>query len=343
MQLDLLKDSRKVREHLKQRAREYRAAHHRGPGKGNDPITQITIGYQFDQAGWVAVVFDTRPEAKPDGEWNFYIKQNATEFPDWWKAYADWREGDSPLALTLADGTMKSLGPSAGDQEVAACFGVMLQEALTGARKDGDLDTLSLAKDCILVIEEQDGRYGWSNQPDDGSDAYLKQLADGVSSKGDDGQIAHWIQVLDRVASGEESQSDWSFLAPRHAIEHLTSFGERAVIPLLQLVRKWSGEAEFQGDQPQRMIEINEMPMQTPIFVALRAVCDSGSHNPETESLLQEILRKSMQANASRRLWGIIPVWTARCLHRLFQYPEPGQDDETNRLLNPEDFIDRRR
>ena len=35
----------------------------------------ITLGFQCDQDGWICLVFDTRPNAEPDGEWNSYIKK----------------------------------------------------------------------------------------------------------------------------------------------------------------------------------------------------------------------------------------------------------------------------
>jgi hypothetical protein len=87
MQLDLSKASKILRKHIAERVREYPKYINEGPGKDDAPITQITIGYAFDQAGWVALVIDTRPKAEMDGVWNSFIEPNAIEFPD---------QGDEP-------------------------------------------------------------------------------------------------------------------------------------------------------------------------------------------------------------------------------------------------------
>lgn len=33
------------------------------------PVRMVELGFEFGQANWVALVFDTRPDAGPDGEW----------------------------------------------------------------------------------------------------------------------------------------------------------------------------------------------------------------------------------------------------------------------------------
>src|SRR5690349_13546551 len=105
MQLDLRKTSRILRSHLAQRVRDYPKYINEGPGKDDAPIKQITIGYQFDQSGWLAVVFDTRPKAKNDGQWNSFIEPNAIEFDDWHEVFTDLDENGSPIKVTLPDGT----------------------------------------------------------------------------------------------------------------------------------------------------------------------------------------------------------------------------------------------
>jgi hypothetical protein len=168
-------------------------------------------------------------------------------------------------------------------------------------------------------------------------ETYLAQLDGEASSKTKDEQVQHWLQVLDRVASGKESESEWSFLAPDHAIERLETLGDMAIIPLLKFVRKWAGKPEFDADRPKR--KINELPMQTPVIAALMLVCGSDQSTSEAESLLRAIVRRSVAVNSGRKLWGSIPVWAARCLSQLFpDYPEPKQDERTNELLNRDDY-----
>jgi len=340
MQLDLRRYSTKTGKHIAQRVRDYPTYFNEGPGKDEDPITQITIGYQFDQAGWLALVFDTRPGASPDGEWNSFIEQNATDFDDWYKAFNALVENGTSIELTLPDGSRRILGPESREEEVAECLGAMIRDVLVSARDNGDLATLPLAARCILVVEEHDGYYSWSDQEAEGSETksgYVAQLEGDVFSKPADAQISHWISVLDRIASGNEPESDWSFLAPGHAIQRLRELGDRSVVPLLKFVRKWAGKSEFDGDRPKR--NITELPMQTPTIGVLMMLRELGCCTHEAELLLRDIVRRSVKANGDRKLWGIMPMWAARCLFQLFEgYPEPKQNDRTNELLNRDEF-----
>lgn len=76
MAINLKQEYSKLRRHLKQRVREYPVYENLGLGRDDDSISMITAGFDFDQSGWVALVFDTRPKASPDGEWNGYIDDN---------------------------------------------------------------------------------------------------------------------------------------------------------------------------------------------------------------------------------------------------------------------------
>ena len=345
MQLDLRKSSKVIRKHIAERVRDYPLYINEGPGKDEAPIKQITVGYQFDQAGWIAIVFDTRPQAKPDGEWNSFIEPNATDFGEWHNAFNDLVEKGAAIRVTLPDGTKATFGKRSTIEEVAACLGTTIRDALVSARDDGEFATLPLASDCALVVEEHDGYYGWSDQGAPGpksEQAYLAHLEGDVSSKTTDGRIAHWVNVLERIASGNEADSEWSFLAPDHAIERLKELGKPAVVQVLKFVRKWASKPEFDGDRPRR--KISESPMHTPTTDALMLVCDSAYRTSEVELLLCDILRRSIDANTDRTLWGIIPVWAARCLSQLFDtYPEPVQCKNTNELLNRDEYMKKRR
>ena len=128
----------------------------------------LTLGYQVSQAGWVALVFDTRPDAEPDGEWQSYIEENRLEFPSWLEAVdALWDDGEL-IELVLPNGKRKKLGE---DDDLAEPIGEMLKGVLLLARKDKCFDDLPLAKKSSMGIEDHDGAYGW---PD-----YDKRFKDG--------------------------------------------------------------------------------------------------------------------------------------------------------------------
>ncbi|MGV3724199.1 MAG: hypothetical protein ACO1SX_25170, partial [Actinomycetota bacterium] len=69
MNIDLREDYKTVAEHLAARVRDYSGPANKGPGKAEDPIALMTLGYQFAQAAWVALGFDPRPDAKSYGHW----------------------------------------------------------------------------------------------------------------------------------------------------------------------------------------------------------------------------------------------------------------------------------
>jgi hypothetical protein len=344
--LDLRRSAKRIEQYLAERVRDYPEYVNEGPGRDEDPITQITLGYQFDQAGWIVLVFDTRPGAEIDGEWNSYIDENLLDVDDWYQAFeALWDDDVASIELTLLDGSRTTLGQDCSMDDLAGTFGEMLRDVLVGARDGGLLTPLPLADGCVLVVEHQEGHYGWSDPEGEGAKserAYLAGLEGDVSSKPVDGQISHWIHVLDRIASGKESEAGWGFLAPDHALRRLRELGQVSAVPLLRFVRRWAGKPEWEGDRPGR--QITELPMQTPTIDALMMLCEVGWRSHEVELLLCEIVRKSVKANAERKLWGIMPVWAARCLSCLFDgYPEPQQNSKTNALMNRDEFTRKRR
>jgi hypothetical protein len=155
--LDLRRDFADIYAFVADRVRSFDPATNDGPGEVG-PITRIDVGFGLYQSGWVCLVFDTRPGAEPDGEWNEYIEETVLERPRWAKAYDAVEAG--PLALVLPNGTRRELPVGATDQLVAA-LGDMLRGALLKARADGVFAGLPKAAHCELGVEEQEGSYGW--------------------------------------------------------------------------------------------------------------------------------------------------------------------------------------
>jgi hypothetical protein len=155
MKLDLRRDFDEIYAYLAERVRTFDPKENDGPGKPG-PVKMIQVGFEYSQGGWVAVVFDTRPKAEPDGEWNAHIEGNALERLEWLAAGE--ANMDGPITLVQLDGTEVELDEGT---ELAEPLGELVKEVLLKARADGVFAGLPRAKGCHLGVEHHDGAYGW--------------------------------------------------------------------------------------------------------------------------------------------------------------------------------------
>ncbi len=158
--IDLKEDSQRVLEHIVKRIEDFGKGEHTGPGKNTDPVVHITIGFQFDQAGWIAFVLDTRPNGSPDGEWTTWISQNVLEFDHWFSLLDELDEDGTPLHVMFPDGSKQVMKEYNG-QEIAWLIGEMLKNVLLKAKEEGVFSQLYLTKKCTMGVEELCGAYGW--------------------------------------------------------------------------------------------------------------------------------------------------------------------------------------
>jgi hypothetical protein len=155
VKLDLRRDFAEIYAHLVDRVRTFDSASNDGPGKPG-PVKMIQVGYEYSQSAWVVVVFDTRPDAEPDGEWNSHIEGNELERPDWLAAgEANMKAG---ITLVRPDGTEVKLPKNT---ELAEPLGELVKAVLLKARADGVFDKLPKAAGCELAVEHHEGAYGW--------------------------------------------------------------------------------------------------------------------------------------------------------------------------------------
>jgi hypothetical protein len=166
--LDLRKDFADIYRFISERVAFFDPATNDGPGKGKR-VTRIDLGYQFDQAGWVALVFDTRRDAEPDGQWNAHIVENWLERPKWLAASE--ANEDEPVLFVMPDGTKREIPPE-GYGEFATILGDLLKGILLKARSDGVFAGLPKASRCELGVEEHDGNYGWPVYEERGRDNF---------------------------------------------------------------------------------------------------------------------------------------------------------------------------
>ena len=155
MKLDLQKDCRTILRYFKKRAKDYPVYVNDGPGEDEDPIGQVTLGFQCDQAGWVALVFDTRQDANCDGEWQHYIEENWLELPHWCDICEALWEEDPKVELTTTAGEKSELHAGTSLAEV---IGEFLRDLLLGCREDDVFGKLSFSDSCQMVVEEQSGQ-----------------------------------------------------------------------------------------------------------------------------------------------------------------------------------------
>ena len=143
MSFDIKTDAVDIYEYIVSRASNYTPTIDIGPG-GNRPIQMIYAGYEFDQEGWFALIFDRRSDAAHDGEWTRYLRENTLERPHW-----------ARTALRAGKSFSRSLGE-------------MIVDVLRRAERDGVFSGLPLAIGYWMGIEEFNGSFGWDSQTGDG-------------------------------------------------------------------------------------------------------------------------------------------------------------------------------
>ena len=167
MLLDLQKDAQKIREFVLERVKTFVPAKNDGPGKKGKPIQAIYVGYETSQAGWCALIFDTRPDASHDGEWTCHLetKSNMLEFPNWTEAIE--HVSEEPLDLVQLDGVSVQIPAATTDKTspstVVNAIGQAIQAVLVELQASGAFDTLPLQSDCWMGIEDFDGGFAWSS------------------------------------------------------------------------------------------------------------------------------------------------------------------------------------
>ncbi len=174
MKIDLRQFVTPIVNRIEHRVQEYVPASNSGPGVSGDVIQQIVLGFQFDQAAWVSLVFDTRPDADPvyDGEWQSCIEENTLDcdVEQWVEAYEEIFENESKVTFTAIDGKVVKVGPFKDDDDeaeeristqLAELFGAVCREALLNAHARSLFMSLPLADTAFLRVDEHECQYAW--------------------------------------------------------------------------------------------------------------------------------------------------------------------------------------
>ncbi|MBL8808969.1 MAG: hypothetical protein JNM43_02230 [Planctomycetaceae bacterium] len=343
MRIDLKKDFERVVKCLAERCKDFPVYVNAGPGEDENAIRLITLGFQFDQAGWIALVFDTRPEAACDGEWQSYIEENAEPFQGWFKAFDDMVENDSVLSLTQHNGTRRSFTANSELQDIAECFGVMCRDALLKARKMGLFNELPLADDCKFSVEEHNGNYAWLegdiSKDAVSDDEVMDSMRRAAKKLSKTMQIEYWIGQLDHVAAGKLGDASTMVYSVEFILKEISKLGKTAIIPLLKWANTWADKPEFRPPETRKKGENISFPNQHALFSVFRALMEWGTKIPDAEPHIHEYIQTAIKVRRSDGHFGIVPFHAARLLHYNYDsYPEPVVEESTNQLLNAEHF-----
>lgn len=174
MKLDLRQFITPIVKQIELRVREFDPSSNVGPGESGDTIQQIVLGFQFDQAAWVALIFDTRPDADPvyDGEWQSSIEVNTLDcdIDQWMEAYEEIFENESEVTFTTVDGKTVKVGPYKDVDEdaeerlttqLAELFGSVCRESLKNVRARSLFSSMPLAVTACLRVDEHECQYAW--------------------------------------------------------------------------------------------------------------------------------------------------------------------------------------
>lgn len=163
MKIDLRKDQKTVRKYIEKRIQDFPVCENIGPGKDEDPIRLITLGFYAEQGGYVNLVFDTRPEADVDGEWTGHIdnETNTCHFAKWFDCYMAVCESEDVTIIKHDGESVQIKDNEISDEDLNLLFGEMLLATMQELCTDGSLTKLPIAKNAVFVVEEFDGRYFW--------------------------------------------------------------------------------------------------------------------------------------------------------------------------------------
>lgn len=167
MIIDIREDLPRFRQYLQRRLTQHLA----GPEKAS-PVYRIDFGFEFGQSNWVALVFDTREDAEPDGEWaNMIDEADFLQNPRW-PIWHELPEEEQVSFINLGGQTIDVM--SDPDNLICAIVGEALKHTLITARDEGLFQSLPKAKKCELGVENLEGYYGWPDYADRGKENLVR-------------------------------------------------------------------------------------------------------------------------------------------------------------------------
>jgi hypothetical protein len=155
--IDIRKDIPDFLKYLRKRVTSHMAK--AAKAKNPEPVRMITFGFEFGQANWAALIFDTREDADVDGEWTLMgIDKAMLKRPKWpiWHKLPD----DAQVYFTNLEGKKINV-MSDPDNLICKVVGDALKHVLLAAKNKGEFKKLLKDKKCELIVENMEGYYGW--------------------------------------------------------------------------------------------------------------------------------------------------------------------------------------
>jgi len=133
MIIDIREDVPDFLTYIRKRVAEHIAASKKL--KKPKPVTQIDFGFEFGQGNELWLVFDTRPNAEPDGEWTMQVgKVAALKRPKW----PIWHELPDDEVVFFLDLNGKKVNVMKDpDKKICKIVGEAMKHAILTAREDG--------------------------------------------------------------------------------------------------------------------------------------------------------------------------------------------------------------
>ncbi|EDM25663.1 hypothetical protein LNTAR_12977 [Lentisphaera araneosa HTCC2155] len=163
-EINLKTDYQTIYNYIKEKVEQYSDPQ---MGNSSDPIKIIHLGFQFEQEGWFTLVFDTRPNAEPDGEWTTNFYESILNLSHWSKTIDEHCENDIPFKVTILDGQniifdgIDHEDDEEIDTNIVNHIGNMIIKIMKEAMNNGVFNQLKFATNPTFGVEEINGEFGW--------------------------------------------------------------------------------------------------------------------------------------------------------------------------------------
>lgn len=131
-------------------------------------VTRIDFGFEFGQGNELWLVFDTRPNAEPDGEWTMQVDKVAPLARSNWPIWHELPDDEIVFFIDLNGEKVNVM--KSPDKKICKIVGDAMKHALIEARKDGVFEQLPKAERCEMSVENMEGYYGWPKYKDRGKE-----------------------------------------------------------------------------------------------------------------------------------------------------------------------------